>query len=73
MMPVLFLRQWEVGPAEVGQIVGLIFFLTGLPGMIFGGVLATKLSKVDRRWEAWVSPRLFPRNPCISMASALPR
>ena len=54
-MPVLFLRQWEVGQAEVGQIVGLIFFLGGLPGMIFGGVLATKLSKLDRRWEAWVS------------------
>ena len=77
-VPALFLRRWDVGQAEVGTTVGFAFLAGGLPGMIAGGWLATRLSKIDRRWEAWVSavtlciatPLYFFAFSAASMATA---
>ncbi len=53
-LPALFLRQFEMGQAEVGTLVGLIVSGGGIPGLLLGGYLGDKLAARDIRWRVYI-------------------
>jgi MFS family permease len=52
--PSFFARSLHLKPQEIGLIFGLTAGLVGGIGAITGGILADRLSRRDRRWNAWV-------------------
>ncbi len=63
-LPALFLRQFDMGQAEVGTLVGLIISVGGIPGLLLGGYLGDKLAESDVRWRVYI--------PIASLAIATP-
>ncbi|HKI73967.1 MAG TPA: MFS transporter [Pseudomonadales bacterium] len=52
--PSFFARSLHLKPQEIGLIFGLTAGLVGAIGAIVGGILADRLSRRDKRWNAWV-------------------
>ncbi len=63
-LPALFIRQFEMGQAEVGTLVGLIISGGGIPGLLLGGYLGDKLAQRDIRWRVYI--------PIVTLALATP-
>ncbi len=64
-LPAFFLRNWEVGQAEVGAIAGLITVAGGGVGMLSGGIVASALvARRNAAWDAWV--------PALGLVLAMP-
>ncbi len=52
-MAPLMMRNFGLGPGEVGLYLGLSFLIGGIPGPILGGLLTEWLTKRDERWRSW--------------------
>lgn len=63
LAPIL-LRTTALSTANVGLVLGLVTLIGGVPGLLFGGYLADKLSRGKARWRGLV--------PAIACLTALP-
>lgn len=53
MAPVM-MRNFGLGPGDVGVYLGLAFLIGGIPGPVLGGFLTGWLAKGNESWRAWV-------------------
>ena len=63
-LPSLFVRRYGLGVAETGQMIALLFFLSGILGISAGGWLADHLGKSARAIYAWL--------PAVAYALCVP-
>lgn len=62
--PAFFIRSHGLSTSEVGLYLGLAIGVSGVLGVLAGGLVADWLAKKDRRWYVWV--------PGIAMAVSVP-
>jgi predicted MFS family arabinose efflux permease len=62
--PTFLIRVHEMSLSAVGTSLGLLTGILGAAGGLLGGVLADRLSQVDKRWYAWI--------PALAALAALP-
>ena len=53
--PAYFVRAYGATTSEVGAAFGLAYGLGAFSGMIFGGLVGSRLVARDRRWAMWVA------------------
>lgn len=53
MAPVM-MRNFDLGPGDVGVYLGLAFLIGGIPGPILGGLVTGWLAKRNESWRAWM-------------------
>lgn len=53
-LPAFIMRSFSMGMAEVGAWVGLASAVSGIGGLVLGGIAATWLAPRNRRWELWL-------------------
>ncbi len=63
-LPALYLREFELGQAAVGTIIGVTNLVGSVSGLLAGGYLADRLGKSDKSWLGFV--------PAVSLLIALP-
>ena len=63
-LPSYFIRSYGLTPGQTATALALIIGVVGGAGMYFGGWLADRLGRRDRRWYVWV--------PAISMLVSWP-
>ena len=49
----MLIRNFEVKTSEVGLLLGIVWLLGGIPGMVLGGMITDRLAARDPRWRAW--------------------
>ncbi len=51
--PTYFIRNWEMGQAEVGAIYGSLALFAGAGGALIGGFFTSHMMKKNPLWEVW--------------------
>jgi len=69
MAPIM-MRDFGLGPGDVGVYLGLAFLIGGIPGPILGGLLTGYLAKSNEAWRAWM-PGLVSFGCLIPLAISL--
>jgi MFS family permease len=69
--PSFFMRIHGLKLSEVGVLIGLTAGLGAVLGMVVGGLVMTRLSRYDRRWELWMPAIVFALNPFFMAPSFL--
>jgi MFS family permease len=63
-LPAFLMRSFDMGMVEVGAWSGIASLISGIGGLLTGGMMVTWLARRDPRWELWL--------PAITMAMSLP-
>lgn len=53
-MPSFLARSHGMTPAEIGSVLGPLIGFVGAAGMVSGGYLTDRLSRLDERWAFWM-------------------
>ena len=63
-IPTFFIRSHGLTLTEIGLRSGLVAGVGGILGTLFGGLVAVRLLRADRRWELWL--------PALAYAGSAP-
>jgi predicted MFS family arabinose efflux permease len=63
-LPTLLIRSFGMNMAQAGSWLGLVTVVSGIVGLVTGGLASTWLVRRDTRWELWL--------PAIAFSLSLP-
>jgi len=53
-IPAVLLRNFELETSQVGLILGITIIVTGLPGLLLGGMLTDYMAQKNEKWRCWL-------------------
>lgn len=67
--PSFLMRAHGLTPAQTGAMLGLVVGISGVLGIVAGGLLGDRLGKLDKRWYMWLpAVSLLVAAPCLAVA-----